>query len=107
MSKIVCSGATGKCSVGSTISKLSVIASSIKINGSSIASKASSFEPFGFCSIKGGPCMPHLLNWQSTCNKIKINNEEVLTEKSIIYCSVGGCINFLETGQGLVEVKDD
>lgn len=47
-------------------------------------------KPMGLCAIKGGPCLPMVLQWDNPKDGVKINGNRMLLEDSTCKCMLGG-----------------
>ncbi|HEX3077615.1 MAG TPA: peptidoglycan-binding protein [Lachnospiraceae bacterium] len=111
---IVVEGATLKCSLGTTTTKLMVPKShGAKIQGKKEATVADSkpninIMPFGTCNKSNPtlPCTPNIqFQWKNSKSDYKIGGHQALTKGSCLACCFGGIITITDDGQSKSTTK--
>jgi|GEM_PF-1015752 len=108
--EFIADGAFCKCSFGSTPGKISVTDQKHSyVNGGklcattkTIGTKAIAPPFFGTCnaSYPSRPCSPNIVQWSKFFLKLKIGASSFpLSDESKGMCALGGCIDFVDTGQ--------
>lgn len=99
-----------KCSCGSSPGKISVNDQTFShANGGKLSAttktigvQAIASPFFGTCkaSFPSRPCLPNIIQWNKFFTKLKIGADSFpLTDESQGICALGGCVEFINTGQ--------
>lgn len=99
-------GATLKCTMGSTESKLNLpMCHGVYVSKKPVMNQLDSMPmknvmPFGTCKVTKGPCSPAVCGpWMKPHEKTVITDAASITMDSFLVCTVGGMIEPKKSGQ--------